>query len=264
MLQPRTNGFFRKFRSRPARDAQLLSVQGTREILENNVKSIDSIRQSAGISDRLFGRLYLHPISRISELLQSCPASGSDHHAWPGGLVSHILESCAYALRFRKGIILPVGATPEQEMESADLFTYTVFAATLLHDIGAALEIRRIALHDRRGRYLREWDPLLADIDSEQPRARYMKIEYRPAPASRFGRTSSLMYVNRILPGAGLRWLRSDPEAYSAFLNAFSETPAGPVHRLAEKGKQASVAGAAEFRNDPSPGTRPGRSPANR
>lgn len=264
MLQPRTNGFFRNFRSRSARDAQLLPVQATREFLENNGNSIDSIRQSAGISDRLFGRLYLHPITRISELLQSCPASGAGHHARPGGLVAHILDSCAHALRFRKGIILPVGATPEQEMEKADLFTYTVFAATLLHDIGAAQDTRRITLHDRRGRYLREWDPLLTDIDSEQPRARHIKIEDRPAPASRSGQTSSLMYVNRILPGAGLRWLRSDPGAYGAFLNAFSETPTGPIHRLVQKGKQASVAGAADLRNDPSPGTRPGRSPANR
>ncbi len=75
---------------------------------------IASIRKSAGISDFLFSRLYLAAIRNAAELVQLCPGSEAHHHAWPGGLISHMLESYANSLEFRKSVILPVGSSPEE------------------------------------------------------------------------------------------------------------------------------------------------------
>lgn len=264
MAQPRSIGLFSFLLPPHARDGQLLPVLQAREILANNQSSINSIWQSAGIPDSQYERLYRHPITRTAELIQSCPATPAGHHAWTGGLIAHILSSCAFALRLRKGLILPTGSMPELASKKADLYTYAVFAATLLGEIGPVLDSLEIALFDRRGRYLCEWDPLLDGIAPGRTRARYMKVRFRPDPCGRPGRTTSLMHAGRILPKEGFRWIREDPEAYAAFLGAFSDAPDGPVHRLMTQGMQASVAMAPGARKDPSPDTEPGHPPAKR
>ena len=257
-MRSRTNGIVSIFLPPHLRDRELLPVLEAGKILTDNGESIDSIRQSAGIADSLFETLYLHPITRTAGLVQSCPASQAGHHAWPGGLMDHILSSCAFALRIRKGVILPMGSTPEKSSRMADLYTYAVFAAALLHEIGPAMDTRRIAHFDRWGRYLGERDPLLDDIGPGRPRARYLKIGLRPAPASRSGNISSLMYVSRLLTKEGILWIRGDPEVYGDFLGAFSDAPGGPIHGLLKKGIKASVDRASGSRNSPSPDAPPG------
>ena len=264
MAQPRPNGILSFFLLPHARDGQLLPVLKAREILANNQSSINSIWQSAGIPDSLFESLYRHPITRTAELIQSCPATTAGHHAWTGGLIAHILSSCAFALRFRKGMILPTGSMAEQASKKADLSPNAVFAATLLGEIGPVPDSLEIALFDRRGRYLCEWDPLLDGIAPGRTRARYMKVRFHPDPCGRPGRITSLMHAGRIFPKEGFRWIREDPEAYAAFLDAFSDVPGGPVHRLMTQGMQASVTMAPWDRKDPSPDTEPGYPPAKR
>ena len=72
----------------------------------------------------------------------------------------------------------------------------------LLHDMGVVLGTQRIALYDRRRRYLCEWNPLQEDI-SAHPRAKHIKIEFRQDQLVRARRISSLVYVNRTLSKEG-------------------------------------------------------------
>ncbi len=261
MAQPRPNGILSFFLPPHAHDGQLLPVLGARKILTNNQSSTNSIWQSAGIQDSLFESLYRYPITRTAELVQSCPATPAGHHAWTGGLIAHILSSCAFALRLRKGMILPIGSMPEQASKKAALYTYAVFAATLLSEIGPVMDSLRIALFDRRGRYLCQWNPLLDDIGRGRPRARYMKVRFRPNPINRPGRITSLMYVSRILPQDGFGWIRDDPEVYADFLGAFSDAPDGPIHRLITEGMRAAVSTAQGIRKGTNPDLQPEHPP---
>jgi len=227
---------------RQLHDPRLLPIGKAEEILarEGLQDKIEAIRHLAGISDAFFESLYLSAIEKAADTVQLCPGSESHHHAWPGGLISHILESCAYALEFRKGVILPVGSSPEVAARKADLYSYAVFAGTLLHDIAKPLSDQKIALHTRNGRYLCDWDPLSEDI-REIPRAASMRIEFRADRVYSHHLQEGLTFLQRILPDEGRRWLQSDKEVYSEFLSAFSSDPVGPIHELMSRGDRVSV-----------------------
>lgn len=225
------NGLPKKFLSSRIQDLELFRLESADEILAKHRETIASIRQSAGISDALFDRLYLGSISRAAALMQSCPATAGGHHSWPGGLFAHSLESSAYTLRLRKGKIMPAGASPEQESKKEDLYTYAVFHAALLHDLGESLDNQRIALYDRRRTFVAEWRPLYEDLVN-YPKARYMKIEFRQDPVNRHRPISSLMYVIRILDREGCAWLQSDPDVYNDFLHAFGDNPRGSIYQM--------------------------------
>ena len=132
---------------------------------DKNPEAITSIKRNVGVSERLFDELYLYSIRQCAELVQSCPASEAHHHAQPGGLLAHILESCAASLQMRKGRILPVGESPEISSRLADLYTYAVFAGALLHDIAKPLTDQTIQIYDRKKEKIKQgWNPLYESI----------------------------------------------------------------------------------------------------
>ena len=66
----------------------------------------------------------------------SCAPQEADHHAGPGGLLAHTYDVISLALKRRRGLQLPLGGTVEQIRDQRHLWTYAIFAAGLLHDIG--------------------------------------------------------------------------------------------------------------------------------
>lgn len=53
-------------------------------------------------------------IERYAELVQQFPASKSHHHAYLGRMLEHGLEIMAYALKFRRSYLLPIGVSSEE------------------------------------------------------------------------------------------------------------------------------------------------------
>ncbi len=157
---------------------------------------------------------------------------------------------------------LPISGSPEERKTKADLYTYAVFAASLLGEIGALLHRQRITLFSRGRSNLGEWSPLANDIDSF-PKARYMKIEFRREHVGT-SRSLSLMYAARILPADGLQWIESDPEVLGEFLQAFADRPGGPIHDLAVKGSRASITRAEPVMGTPYFGAETAREPGRR
>ena len=233
------NTIFRNSNIRSSTGSPLISVQKPKKLLNENRKSVQSICESAGIAKEPFEKLYHFPMDRVAGLVQSCPATETDHHAWPGGLLTHILESCDYALRLRKGVHLPISGSPEERKPKADLYTYAVFSASLLGEIGALLHRQKITLYSRGRSNLGEWNPLANDIDSF-PKARYLKIEFRRDRVAT-SRSLSLMYAARVLPSYGLQWIETDPLVLGEFLQTFSDCPGGPIHDLVVRGRRASI-----------------------
>ena len=248
MMQLNFNGFFKNPDQRPSSTPRLFRIQAPKKLLKANPKPVKSIWQSAGIADEPFDKLYRYAMLRTAELVQSCPATENGHHAWPGGLLTYALESADYALRLRKGVNLPISGSPEERKKKADLYTYTVFAASLIGELGALLHHQKITLYSRARGQLGEWSPLAREIDSNS-RARFMKVEFRRG-REEINRAYSLMYAMRILSGEGLEWIESDTEVLGEFLQAFSDRPGGPIHDLATRGRKAS-----EIRAEPHAGT---------
>ena len=96
-------------------------------------------RTLIGSDDAIFDPYIQEPFFRYAEAVQLCPASESDHHAGPGGLLVHTYDVITLALKKRRGLQLPKGGSVDQINAQRHLWTYAVFAAGLLHDIGKLL-----------------------------------------------------------------------------------------------------------------------------
>ena len=237
---------------RSLRDPRLLPISKPEKVLNlsGTHKCVDAIRKAAGINSLLFDRFYLKAIHNVAELVQMCPGSEAHHHAWPGGLFAHILESCANALELRKAVKLPVGSETEEAARKCDLYTYAVFAGCLLHDAAKPLTDQKITLHTRTGRYLCDWDPAAQNATSVR-RAAYMHIRFRSGRVYMHHQHSALIFLHRVLPAAGFKWIQSDKDVYSDFLGAFASEPAGPVYKLMSQGDQISVSKALGAQRQP-------------
>ena len=68
-----------------------------------------------------------------------------------------------------------------------------------------------------------------------------MTIEFRTGRDYRHHEKSALLLLHRVLLRDGFSWLLQEKHVYSEFLDAFSESPAGPIYELMKKGDQLSV-----------------------
>ena len=116
------------------------------------------IRRIVQIDDVTYQTLYQDTIERFAELVQLMPASQAHHHAVPGGLFVHTLEVLEHALTLRRQHKLPMFATEKQQEDERHLWTYAVFLAALLHDVGKRLTLCRFILDNNR-----ELEPFSSD-----------------------------------------------------------------------------------------------------
>src|SRR5690606_35460616 len=115
-------------------------------------------RRIAGLDDHVFNVLIRVAWVRYCESVQLAPASESHHHAGPGGLLIHTHEVVTLALKQRRGLQLPDGGSISVINDQRHLWTFSVVAACLLHDIGKLSASIRIQLTMRDGS-TRLWNP---------------------------------------------------------------------------------------------------------
>ena len=169
-----------------------------------------TLRQLAGVPDTYFDQLYLDAIHRFARAAQLVPASETHHHARPGGLLEHTLDMVHFSLQLRRGHKLPQGASPDTIEAESRRWTYAVFAATLLHDVGKLLTQFRILVKDK------PWTPFHGDINNSGS-ATY-RIEFRDSPYQHHTRMGASCLA--LLPSVGLSWLAAEPELFHQ-LNAY-------------------------------------------
>ncbi len=190
---------------------QYLPVLGYRELIHRTgvEGAVRRIASSLGLSSDSEQRDLEPLLQRLTEFVQLLPASESHHHAQPGGLLIHLLEVARYALHFREGYRLPLGASPEDQMQHGARCSYAVLVGALLHDIGkplADLEVKLAA-----GHHVRPWVPMAGSM-SEQG-GEWYSVDF-PAPGERdYGAHSRLAIVllQRLVPPASLSWLAQYP-----------------------------------------------------
>lgn len=106
------------------------------------------IKRIVQIDDKRYEALYLNAIERFAEIVQLMPASQAHHHAVPGGLFIHTAEVIEIALSLRQQYKLPSFATQEVQEAEKHVWTYAIFVAALLHDIGKRLTLCKFILDD--------------------------------------------------------------------------------------------------------------------
>ncbi|MFO1317642.1 MAG: TraI domain-containing protein [Burkholderiales bacterium] len=108
-------------------------------------------------------------IDGYAEFVQLRPIPGSGRYGGPGGQLQRGLVTALRALDHRRGQILPRNAPPEVLGALAHRWTYAVFAAALLRDVGRGQSDARLRMFERWlppivQAWLAEHPPLMAEL----------------------------------------------------------------------------------------------------
>lgn len=163
---------------------------------QGRLRNIKSIVQ---IDDATYQALYQDVIERFAELVQLMPASQAHHHAVPGGLFIHTLEVLEIALTLRRQYKLPLFATEKQQEDERHLWTYAVFIAAILHDVGKRLTLCRFVLENDK--------PLAPFDDVEKHLGKIYRIVFLDSKYHRMHEQIGLAFVSQLLPPVALNFL---------------------------------------------------------
>ena len=133
-------------------DFDQLPVLSARALIDltGQYSRLAHIRRIVQIDDATYQSLYQETLERFAVLVQLMPASQAHHHAVPGGMFVHTLEVLEIALTLRRQYKLPQFTSEKQQEDERHLWTYAVFLATILHDVGKRLTLCRFILDDER------------------------------------------------------------------------------------------------------------------
>ncbi|MBL0292011.1 MAG: TraI domain-containing protein [Betaproteobacteria bacterium] len=165
-----------------------------------------------------FQRHYAPVIDRFLEFAQLLPASESHHHAQPGGMALHTLETVQHALQRRQGLMLPPGAPTEAQQRQQHRWTYAVFVAALLHDTGKAAHDLRIT-YDSPAHANAVWNPLAGSLPALA--AERYRVDFAHGAARDYAahRRFPLVLLPQFVPTPVLGWLAEE----SALLQELAE-----------------------------------------
>lgn len=207
---------------------------------------LHALAKRTNLSAHVWQRDLLPAIWRYAEFVQLVPASESHHHAHAGGLLAHTLEALLAAITWRNGHLLPTGATIEQVDRERDVWTYVVFFAALLHDIGKPMTDLRIQWRTARLTDPMRWTPLagsLLQLAHGHLGAEYL-VEFTPKAARDYGAHSriALTLLRQIAPDQALALLAQTPAAMDSlaqFLSGHDKTSL--VARIVRQADQRST-----------------------
>lgn len=186
------------------------------------------IRETVEVSPEYFDSHYLPVLESCASYCQNAHASAGYHHAFPYGLITHLLEASLYALRkSRANLYNPTNSEGKVD-DLKHVYAYVVFVAAMLHDIGKIITDVRFSIRSNDGRFV-PWSPL-----SSLPPPESAKIEYRIDRKVRKSNQQNL-YLNNshqlaspalitnIVPKSSLQWIASfHPKVELDFLHAVS------------------------------------------
>ncbi len=223
-----------------------LIIKSGIELLKPYKRQIKEIRAIAGLSKKYWDQLYLKALCNLAEYIQELPASEAHHHCERGGLLRHTIDTALFALRARRGKLLPPNAEAEIMAKDKDVWTYAVFTAAIGHDLGKTISDTKVTLLEKHGRPLGDWQPLLgcmsAPIKSVIPHE--YKIHYLRGRTYVAHERSSPFIVHHIIPPVGLSWLRASPElffSWTSLMTGHSED-SGILGKLVQDADKLSVA----------------------
>jgi len=170
---------------------------------------IAGIRAHSHASAENFQCHYAPVIDRTLEFAQLLPASESHHHAQPGGMALHSLETALQALKRRLGLMLPPGAPTETQQRAQHRWTYAVFLAALLHDLGKAAHDLRIT-YDSTAQSNALWNPLAGSLPELGATSYRVDLAHTATRSDAARRRFPLILLPKFVPAPVLGWLAEE------------------------------------------------------
>lgn len=196
-----------------------------------------NIKRIVQMDDVRYKILYQDVIERFAELVQLMPASQAHHHAVPGGLFVHTLEVMEYALSLRQQYKLPLLAAQEIQEAQRHVWTYAIFAAAILHDVGKRLTLGRFVWVDKEG-YL---EPFVSDIP--KLKGRLYQILFHETKYHQLHEQLGLAFAAYLFPTVGLDFLFSQLHIMQELMAYIHEDAShdGAIGRILRAADQSST-----------------------
>ena len=209
-------------------------------LLKTRGGRIAEIQELCGFPADHFTALALPLLRSVAEWCQAFPASESHHHARPFGLLDHTLEVATLALRLRRGVLLPEGASAETIAQLQDRWTYAVLAAALIHDLGKPAIDQAVTLF-ARGRPTGEtWNPWAGPVTHAKADA-YL-ASYRRDRRHRLHDRAKPMFCPWWVPPTALHWMSTDMDLLAEWVAVLHGEPGGALAAIVAQADGASVA----------------------
>jgi len=226
--------FFKK-KQKPENCLVALSADKLLAPYQNLIKQI---HQQVGVPESHWQAVYFKFIQNFAEQVQLLPASESHHHANLGGLLSHSLEVGLHALKFRKSKMLPLGAAVDVIEQQKERWSYAIFTAAVLHDIGKIHTDQRISILENSTKTI--WTPLTSTL----PKGCFYQIDFNHQRQYHQHETISLLFAAKLLPDTGLNWIASNPQILNDWTHYLSGQKQSPsvLAELVTQADQVSTA----------------------
>lgn len=173
---------------------------------------VESCRDRMGFDSSVFQKDCLSVLHQVADWVQLLPASESHHHAQPGGLLVHMIETTHFALRIRQGYLLPVGAAPEEIPARKHRWTYGVFISALLHDIGKPVADSMVTLY-KNNKPIGSWHPLAGSMSQQS--ASHYSLSFAINKDYSLHQKLPIILLQRFVPTHVLSWLAQDKQLMS-------------------------------------------------
>ncbi|MBL8470859.1 MAG: TraI domain-containing protein [Rhodocyclaceae bacterium] len=213
-------------------------MQDAASLLQPHAERVDAIKLELRVSAEVCERHYLPLIERYAEFVQRLPASESHHHAEPGGLLLHAIETAAYALRARRSSLVQ-GAMAEDQARLQHVFTWCVLAGALLHDVAKPLTDLRVMWWPGTDAEAAPWSPLAGSLPALG--AFEYRVEFCASRQYAEHRTLALALLQRFVPDSTLAWVAGAPAQLQDLSALLQGDGRGVLADLIQAGDRASV-----------------------
>jgi integrating conjugative element relaxase (TIGR03760 family) len=198
-------------------DSRLVQIQTANELLRKHKKLIDGIYHQSHVPEKHFKRLYFYSIERLAIWVQNLPASQNHHHSSSGGFLLHTLEVVEIAIKRRNTKMLPIGTNVEKQNEKKDLWTFAIFVAALLHDIGKTVSDVDIMLYDVKHKALGKWSPWFGRM-SDVSDAKYYRYQYNASRKYQQHSLLPLTLLSQFINPVAIDWMQKESDLFTLLL----------------------------------------------
>nr|GEU29200.1 hypothetical protein [Tanacetum cinerariifolium] len=202
---------------------------------------IKRIVRATRVAPDIFAR-DLHPaLMNFAEFVQLLPASESHHHANPGGLLAHTLETVLHALTIRTGYLLPLGAGAEVIAAERDFWTYAVFFAALLHDVGKP--VADLKIQWKRGKTSEPvlWTATAGSLNDCAATEYFVGFKKKSERNYDTHAKLGAILLQRLVPGSTLASMAHVPAGLQELNQYLAGERAGALHEIVQKADQEST-----------------------
>jgi integrating conjugative element relaxase (TIGR03760 family) len=195
----------------------LIPIVSAEQILSEEKRSflLEQIRTSCALEPMRFDNLCLSLARNLANHYQLLPETTHSYYAQSGGLINHALNRTEVALElFKQFLIVEKELSEEQK-----LWQYALLSAGLLQGIGKLYIDLTVNLFDSKGHPLKQWNPLLENLQTGNHYSYVFEKEENKAFRSRL----NIILATNLMPASGFAWIASNKAVLEIWLALLNE-----------------------------------------